>query len=428
MLSVPFFVAGTVALLFGTRALWRVRAAIVLTFLAWPLPLRLLLGRFSEDVTQLTSEVLAGLLPWIFRHSVGPIMGADSSLSELELVLRRHGDLEVAGSAVTFAVFGGALGALARGRWHAKVTWLLLGIILNWTVDGALQLSASAAMAQSGTYLAHQLMRFHELVALGCTVLVMNLWAPVFGLKLARTSSLAAASGRRRRHSSASNLPSPKRANLALVVSAAAVLAVSNGSLQRFSAVAGPFGHPRLPSFEGIGAPLVPDGWRLTGVPSGRTSGKPTDVNLTRQLFGPDAAWYRFRYSQDPPRGSMGSRPPFSASVDVVTTPRSRSLVMRGLEEVYGFGNYEVVDRQNIEVASGVAGTALVHKSLRGGRLWATLHWTLPVHTEEADLYERVVVATDIGSSEASVIGALTSFGRALVAEQVANAQIGRSR
>src|SRR3981081_4523845 len=39
LLSLPLFAAGTVALVFGVRALWRMRAAIALLLLGWPLPL-----------------------------------------------------------------------------------------------------------------------------------------------------------------------------------------------------------------------------------------------------------------------------------------------------------------------------------------------------------------------------------------------------
>jgi len=103
---------------------------------------------------------------------------------------------------------------------------------------------------------------------------------------------------------------------------------------------------------------------------------------------------------------------------------------MQGLEEAYGFMQYEVVESQNVELTSGVKGTALVHESIRGKGRWATLHWILPVHTVAADLYERVVLVADIGNSGSlvfsdQVIRRLVSLGRALVAEQMANRDVG---
>jgi len=428
MVSLLFFAAGTVALLFGTRALWRVRAAIVLMVLAWPLPLKILLARFLEDVTRLTSVVMTGMLPWIFRHSVGLIVDSDAFLSGLDVESAVPDRFAVAASAVMFAVGGGAFVALAFGRWYAKATWWLLGIVLAPTIDGLVRLTGSAAAHQIRALPIGEPWQYHELVALTSTLLVMGLLAPLFGFRVARedTPERIAFGG----SSSTFSRARPKGANLAVAISAAAMLGVTNGGLERFSSVAGPFGEPRLPSFEGSGAAPVPEGWRLTGVPSGWKSGQPTEVTLRQQLFGPSATWYRFRYSQEPQRGVTGRSQPFSASVDVVTTPKSRSLAMQGLEEAYGFMQYEVVESQNVELTSGVKGTALVHESIRGKGRWATLHWILPVHTVAADLYERVVLVADIGNSGSlvfsdQVIRRLVSLGRALVAEQMANRDVG---
>ena len=62
LLSLPIFVAGVVTLLFGTRVLWRQRAAVLYLFLAWPWPYTAILlgtlGGFTDITVSGLKQVL----------------------------------------------------------------------------------------------------------------------------------------------------------------------------------------------------------------------------------------------------------------------------------------------------------------------------------------------------------------------------------
>ncbi|TMK45908.1 MAG: exosortase/archaeosortase family protein, partial [Actinobacteria bacterium] len=62
LLSFPLFAAGTVALVFGVRALWRMRAAIAFLLLAWPLPYTTVLDRWLAGFTNVTIAALRFLV------------------------------------------------------------------------------------------------------------------------------------------------------------------------------------------------------------------------------------------------------------------------------------------------------------------------------------------------------------------------------
>src|SRR5207302_2201934 len=78
LLSLPLFAAGTVALVFGVRALWRMRAAIAFLLLAWPLPYTTVLDRWLAGFTNVT---IAALRLLIGRIPVAqPVSGEAGSL------------------------------------------------------------------------------------------------------------------------------------------------------------------------------------------------------------------------------------------------------------------------------------------------------------------------------------------------------------
>ena len=51
LLTLPFFVAGAVAIIFGVRVLWRQKLAVGYLFLAWPYPYQMILLRVLDGFT-----------------------------------------------------------------------------------------------------------------------------------------------------------------------------------------------------------------------------------------------------------------------------------------------------------------------------------------------------------------------------------------
>ena len=58
IVTLPLFTAGVIALLFGTRVMWRLRVPILFLILAWPLPYSTFLVNWLERVTDTTLAAL----------------------------------------------------------------------------------------------------------------------------------------------------------------------------------------------------------------------------------------------------------------------------------------------------------------------------------------------------------------------------------
>lgn len=136
LLTLPLFVAGLIALFYGTRHLWALRFPIAFLLLAWPAPYLLLDGgaRASIDPTGRVLALISGLLP----HATPVGGGAD-------IFLIRHGTgsffLGVGpispgvNSFVGFAIIGIAVVYLANGAPIRRIAWLITGIALVWTLN-----------------------------------------------------------------------------------------------------------------------------------------------------------------------------------------------------------------------------------------------------------------------------------------------------
>ena len=77
LFTLPFFVAGAVAIIFGTRVLWRQRLAILFLFLAWPYPYQKVLLGVLDAFTNSPR-------PWrrsLWTHLATPAGSLDNTLS-----------------------------------------------------------------------------------------------------------------------------------------------------------------------------------------------------------------------------------------------------------------------------------------------------------------------------------------------------------
>ena len=133
LLTLPVFVAGAVAIIFGVRVLWRQKLAVGYLFLGWPYPYSSVLLRVLDGFTATT---LYGIREII---KVLPVAKSVASPDGTLFVVVHHGQsfpLSVVSacsgvnSVVGFLLIGSAFGAVVRGPIVRKVLWLTGGMLL----------------------------------------------------------------------------------------------------------------------------------------------------------------------------------------------------------------------------------------------------------------------------------------------------------
>ena len=149
VLGLPFFAAGVVALLFGSRVLYRIRLPIAFLLLAWPFPYERVVSR------------LLALSSWFALWGVKrglPLVGGAEAVSGS---IFRIGDgaraftVNVAptcvgaNSIIGFLLVGGAATLFLRGPRARKLAWLAVGVVLLSVLNLAASSSCSGRAAAS---------------------------------------------------------------------------------------------------------------------------------------------------------------------------------------------------------------------------------------------------------------------------------------
>ena len=138
LLTLPIFVAGAVAIIFGSRVLWRQRLAIAFLFLAWPYPYQKYLLGVLNAFTDLTLLGMQKIV--VFTHLAKPSGSLDNTL----FIVTHHGStfaLSVVSACsgvngiVGFLLVGSAFAAIVKGPIVRKVLWLLGGMVLLWAIN-----------------------------------------------------------------------------------------------------------------------------------------------------------------------------------------------------------------------------------------------------------------------------------------------------
>src|SRR5947209_11085759 len=242
LLSLPLFASGTVALVFGVRALWRMRAAIAFLLLAWPLPYTTVLDRWLAsfmNVTITALRLLVGRIP-----VAQPVSGGDGSLFAVtragrEFVVSVASACSGANGMVGFILVGVAFVAVVKGRRPPKAIWLLGGTALLWLLNLGRILLIFAVGQRWGDHAAID--SFHPyigLVVFNLGVALMILVMPAFGLHVRgreRARSTGVGTGRTDRIRKA--VPDARVALVVLTL-AAACLGAANSGLARYGLVA----------------------------------------------------------------------------------------------------------------------------------------------------------------------------------------------
>ena len=296
LLTLPFFVAGAVAIIFGVRVLWRQKLAVLYLFLAWPYPYQSVLLRVLNAFTAATIWGINQIL----RHV--PVARPVSSLDNTLYLVTHHGStfaLSVVSacsgvnSVVGFLLVGSAFAAIVRGPLLTKLAWLFGGMALLWAINlGRITFIFWAGRTWGESVAINILHPFVGLVTFSIGVVIMVLLIKPLGMHIGI--------GERRPEPVPKPVPVPELGSpvvrtprslavpkvylaLTLAVVAGLVLGISNVNLKTYNLVADASGEPRLQAY--VNSPVAPSGWRL------RLS---AEYNWAKPLFGDTSVWNRY--------------------------------------------------------------------------------------------------------------------------------------
>jgi len=385
LLTLPIFVAGAVAIIFGVRVLWRQKLAIGYLFLGWPYPYSSVLLRVLDAFTTATLFAIREIVRII------PVAKSVASPDGTLFVVTHHGQsfpLSIVSacsgvnSVVGFLLIGSAFAAVVRGPMVRKVLWLAGGMLLLWAINLARITFIFWAGSTWGEHVAIGILHpFVGLVTFSVGVGVMVLLIRPLGMHVGmeprnpqapRVESKAPAAWAK------ASLAVPKVYVAIIIVTVAAiVLGISNVGLKTYNLVADASGQPKLEAY--ISAPAAPVGWRTRRIAT---------YNWAKPLFGDSSIWDRFvlRATEG---GDLHTTLPVIA--DVITTPDLASFSAYGVEACYQFHGYSLADVASVSVGGGITGQAMSYTSQQYGS-WSIVYWIIPVKLGTSTTYQRTVL------------------------------------
>jgi len=387
LISLPFFVAGAVTLLFGTRILWRQKFAVAYLFLAWPWPYSSILLGSLNGFTNITVSALTRLVTLL--HLASPVSAANGETGLYQIV--HHGasfpvSVVTACSGVDgivgFFLVGTAFFVLVTGPWIRKALWLASGLVLLWCTNLGRLLLIFWVGRQWGEHLAINVLHpVAGLIIFNIGVLLMVLLLRPFGLRIGPPApSKKAASvegggvGSRPRRQGASP---PVFLATGLLLVCSLILTVNQSTLKSFDLVADASGDPKLDSF--LADPGRPPGWHATFS---------TEYFQNKSLFGESSRWFRYIYT-DVGGGDLTSTLPVTA--DVINSASVSDFGAYGVEACYNFHGYSLRDVAKVSLGGGIQGETLSF-STQSGEDWSIVYWIWPVITGSQTRYERVIL------------------------------------
>jgi exosortase/archaeosortase family protein len=383
LLSMPFFVAGAIALIFGTRVLWRQRLAIAYLILAWPLPWSAWLLGVLNAFTNVTLAALHAIVKVIHVATVLPGDGSIFSVVHhgssfpLSVVSACSGVNGVVG----FLLVGVAFGFIVKGPKLRKGLWLLGGIVLIWMMNLVRLIFIFWAGNEWGEHVAISILHpFVGLVTFGIGVVVMMVFIRPFGLTLLPPPLPSSPPGPAPAEARKPALAVPKIfAAVMLIVAAAAVLGVADYHLRTYNLVANSAGEPTLTAMTGLGSRLAaPHGW------SGSYEAQYT---WATPYFGDTSTWFRYVYEASPDAEPYSSLP---VTVDVINTTDLNSFSAYGIIACYQFHGFQLKDVADVDLGGGITGQTLSYTAGNQGN-WSIVYWIVPVKNGTTTHYERVV-------------------------------------
>ncbi len=385
LLTLPVFVAGAVAIIFGVRVLWRQKLAIGYLFLGWPYPYSSVLLRVLDAFTAATLFAIREII------RVFPVAKSVLSPDGTLFVVTHHGQsfpLSIVSacsgvnSVVGFLLIGSAFGAVVRGPLVRKLLWLTGGMLLLWAINLARITFIFWAGQTWGEHIAVGVLHpFVGLVTFSLGVVVMMLMIRPLGMHVGiepRPSKPQASEIETRPARAKANLAVPKvYAAIAIVTVAAVVLGIANVGLKTYNLVADASGQPKLEAY--IAAPTAPADWETHRIAT---------YNWAKPLFGDTSIWNRY-VLHSTGGGALHTSIPVIA--DVITTPELETFSAYGVEACYQFHGYSLRDVAQVDIGGGITGQAMSYTSQRNGS-WSIVYWIIPVKLGTTTTYQRTVL------------------------------------
>jgi exosortase/archaeosortase family protein len=403
LFTLPFFVAGAVAIIFGVRIMWRQKLAIAYLFLAWPYPYQSVLLRVLDAFTAATLFGIRMILTVI--HVATPVSSLDNSLFNVvhdghSFPLSVVSACSGVNSVVGFLLVGSAFGAVVRGPLFRKVAWLLGGMMLLWVINlGRIIFIFWAGRTWGEDVAINILHPFVGMVTFSIGVVFMVLLIGPMGMHVgfgqstmgARTTP-AASSARR-----TASIAVPKVYLMTVIaLIAGLVLGAANLGLRSYNLVANASGEPRLTAF--VNQPIVPTGWTVQ---------LSTTYDWAKPLFGYQSVWNRY-VMYPTVGGNLHANLPVIA--DVINTPDLSTFSAYGIEDCYQFHGYTLADVAQISLPGGITGQSMSYVSQQFGS-WSIVYWIVPVKMGSTTNYERVVLYVQNVGDGAVVPGLTSSTG-----------------
>ena len=380
LLSLPFFVAGVVTLLYGIRRLWALRVPILFLFLAWPVPYLPLVGDGLQAFTDLSIAAATAIAPL----NPAAVPGADPGMFIVQHAERPFAVLVGAACAgvnsmVGFLIIGLALSYVVHGSTWRKIVWLVDGLVLVWLFNLLRIEAIFTAGAMFGRGAAYEVLHpVAGLIVFNIAILVMLLLVPVFGLSWRAADSppdptaLTAPRGVR-------DIRRAGIFTLAVVVA----FAVVNAGYARFDSVLGDLVEPRIEAFRMEAVKI--DGWRARHL-ANYTHGQP--------FFGERSTWDRYVLTAAVDAADYSSVPVY---LDVITTDDYNTLAAYGIEACYNFHGYDIASVAPVDLGAGVTGEVLSYTRRKSATDWTTLYWEWPYKADTGTRFARVVMLVPDG-------------------------------
>jgi exosortase/archaeosortase family protein len=376
LLSLPFFVAGLVAVLFGVRRLWAVKSAVAFLLLAWPVPYGLLLGSWLDAFTDLTAAAVRAV------NSVLPAARSVETVPDLFIVDHAGESFVVSvssacsgvNSLVGFILIGIALLSVVRGSLARRIVWLGSGLTIVWLLNVARIELVLAAGALFGPGIALDVLHpVAGLLVFNLGVIAMILAVPRFGVRFIELPSATPAA-----HSAPLRSLLGRGSMIALGVAVALVVGIANSSYARYEVITGDLGNARLVRFDMRAAQI--DGWSSSFL---------QNLDQARQFFGSQARWARLMYTPTAAAGLRSSHPLY---VDVIDTDDAGSLAAYTIADCYQFHHFRIDGEVSADIGAGVMATVITYFDAKDRSDWSAIWWEWPKEFDGGVRYERIVV------------------------------------
>ena len=381
LLTLPLFVAGLVALLFGVRRMWSMKAPIAFLLLAWPVPYTLFLAGAVSRFTEFTASLVAAVTRVI------PIAQASKSDETLFIIGSGASAFSVnIGSAcagvnsfIGFLLIGTALLYVVRGPLLRRIVWLAAGLALIFGLNVLRIIGILAVGAGFGQDAALEILHpVAGLLVFNLGVIAMVALVPRFGLRFVGPADRPGSDERE-----ASSPVRRVRPALLISLGLAIVLGVTNAAYTRFDAISSGLADARLTGFDARSLRLP--GWESRFIAA---------FPQASQYFGGSATWDRVSYWSNAGAPLSSTRMLY---LDVITTDDPGSLAAYGLQACYRFHGYQIASVTTADIGAGVHAQIIDYRNTKMDADWSALWWEWPYTVDGLTRYERVVVLMSEG-------------------------------